>query len=347
MVNNGLSAMILTADPHFSDMALDELVLACPSAQVVEELAPGVWRVALPDGFFPLAEAWRQRPPIFVRHICPVMLTLALDEAGWLEQLTAVLRDYLDPTLPFSVQARAFGTTAVAPAPPGQQLANALQAVTGAPIDPRRPAQIVSLVANGRLLYAGYSLVEHNLSNWAGGARRFARQPEQISRAEFKLLEALELFGLTLPPGGKALDLGAAPGGWTRILAARGMQVTAVDPANLHPSLRHAPGVRHLRLTAEAYLAATPDCFDVMLNDMRQDARDSARLMVAYAPYLVPGGFALMTLKLPENGRSPILTEALKTLRRAYVIAGARQLFHNRSEITVYVWREEGVGSRE
>ncbi len=329
--------MILTANPDFGKMALDELTLACPQARVAQTLAPGVWRVELPDGFFPLAETWRRNPPIFVRHICPVMLTLGTDEEEWLATLTVTLRDYIDPTLPFSVQARVFGATAVSPSHFSQPLAAALQAATGAPLDVRQPAQIVSLVADGRFLHAGLSLAEHNLSNWAGGARRFARQPEQISRAEFKLLEALEHFAISLPPEGKALDLGAAPGGWTRILARQGMQVTAVDPAQLHSSLRQTPTVRHLRLTAEAYLRSRPARFDAILNDMRQDARDSARLMAAYAPYLTPDGFALMTLKLPENGRSPILTESLKTLRRAYAIAGARQLFHNRSEITVYL----------
>jgi 23S rRNA (cytidine2498-2'-O)-methyltransferase len=90
-------------------------------------------------------------------------------------------------------------------------------------------------------------------------------------------------------------------------------------------------------MTAELYLADDPDMFDVIVNDMRMDARDSARLMVRYAKLLYAHGWALMTVKLPEQKREPILDHAFAILREAYTIAGARQLFHNRSEITVWL----------
>jgi 23S rRNA (cytidine2498-2'-O)-methyltransferase len=177
----------------------------------------------------------------------------------------------------------------------------------------------------------------YNLSDWAGGVRRFAREPGQISRSEFKLLEALEVFKIELPPHGLALDLGAAPGGWTRVLRQQGQYVTAIDPAILDDRLSGDKGIRYRRVTAEAYLADGPDQFDLIANDMRMDARDSARLMAAYARYLYPHGCALMTLKLPELNRRTLLQHALDILGKSYVLAGARQLFHNRSEITVYL----------
>jgi 23S rRNA (cytidine2498-2'-O)-methyltransferase len=172
--------------------------------------------------------------------------------------------------------------------------------------------------------------------------RRFAREKEQISRAEFKLLEALETFKIELPPRGRALDLGAAPGGWTRVLRQKEQYVTAVDPAWLHPSLQTDKGVRHLRLTAEDYLAQYPDTYDVIVNDMRLDARDSARMMVEYGRYLYPHGLALITLKLPERKYRSALDHGLNILRQGYTIAGARQLFHNRSEVTVYLTPKSG-----
>jgi 23S rRNA (cytidine2498-2'-O)-methyltransferase len=134
-----------------------------------------------------------------------------------------------------------------------------------------------------------------------------------------------------------ALDLGAAPGGWTRILRQHEQYVTAVDPARLHPSLQTDPNVRHLPLTAETYLEADPDRFDLIVNDMRLDARDSARLMVAYARCLYRHGTALITLKLPQENRQTVLDHSFNIMRRAYTIIAARQLFHNRSEITVYL----------
>jgi hypothetical protein len=46
------------------------------------------------------------------------------------------------------------------------------------------------------------------LSDWAGGVRRFAREEGQLSRSEFKLLEAFEVFDISVPQKGLALDLG-------------------------------------------------------------------------------------------------------------------------------------------
>ena len=122
-----------------------------------------------------------------------------------------------------------------------------------------------------------------------------------------------------------------------RVLRQHGQYVTAVDPGALDERVTSDPGVRHKRMTAEAYLHDEPDQFDLIVNDMRMDARDSARQMVTYARLLYPHGAAIMTLKLPETRRMPILEHALDILRSTYTVVGARQLFHNRSEITVYL----------
>jgi len=357
--------LILTADPDFLDLALAELQQAAPTAQTTP-LAEGVLLVATEQSFFDLAEAWRQAPPIFVRHICPVQEIAPLRNklntvlAILRQQVTDMLLPLVDPELPFSVQSRVLADLPYKPFDLNTPLAEVISS-SGAPLDVRAPIQILSVVcANadhareplGRALrhtlrlhsgqahhaaYLGLSLAVHNLSNWAGGMRRFAREPEQVSRAEFKLLEALEIFGITLPSRGVALDLGASPGGWTRVLRRYDQYVTAVDPGDLDPRVAADRGVRHKRMTAEHYLADEPDQFDLIVNDMRMDARDSARLMVAYAKQLYRHGLVIMTLKLPEENRRPILDHALTILQQVYTLVGARQLFHNRSEITVYL----------
>jgi hypothetical protein len=60
-----------------------------------------------------------------------------------------------------------------------------------------------------------------------------------------------------------------------------GQYVTAIDPGDLDTRLADDPGVRHRRITAEQYLQSDPDTFDIIVNDMRMDARDSARVMAA------------------------------------------------------------------
>ena len=63
------------------------------------------------------------------------------------------------------------------------------------------------------------------------------------SRAYLKLWEALTRIGRWPQPGEDCLDLGAAPGGWTWVLAGLGAQVTAVDKAPLDPGVAAMPGV--------------------------------------------------------------------------------------------------------
>ncbi len=358
--------LILTADPDFIDLALDEAYRTATEVDMLAQLAPGIVLLDCVEGFWGLAETWRLEPPIFVRHINPVDVTVPLrgaedDIHAMVDAAEAEIASMLDPELPFSVQTRLLADLAYKPFDVNRALSQRLQELSGAALDVRAPLQVVSVVcaeignaadgastttpstAHDRSPYAAYiglSLVNYNLSDWAGGERRFAREKDQVSRAEFKLLEALEVFHLELPPRGIALDLGAAPGGWTRVLRQREQFVTAVDPAEIDPRLAKDKGIRHKRVTAEAYLADEPDEFDLIVNDMRMDARDSARLMVDYARQLYPHGIALMTFKLPESGRRSILNHAFNILKGAYVVAGARQLFHNRSEITVYLQKK-------
>lgn len=343
-----MTQLILTADPTFADLALDELRRDTTAAQVQATLDPGVLLVSCQESFWELAEQWRQAPPIFVRHICPVQETVELrgrkvDLTTLAELVTERLVPLFEPDWPFSVQTRIFADLDYKPYDVNTALADAVRQATDLPLDVRKPAQILSVVcadtAEGPMAFLGLSPAVHNLSDWAGGMRRFAREKEQISRAEFKLLEALEVFGIELPPRGVALDLGAAPGGWTRVLRQHDQYVTAVDPAKLDERLAADVNVRHKCMTAEAYLNDEPDRFDVIVNDMRMDARDSARLMVRYAEQLYPGGIVIMTFKLPEQGRRSVLEHAFAILEQAYERLGARQLFHNRSEVTVYLQR--------
>lgn len=333
--------IIVTCNPESDDLTMREVRMVAPDARLAAELAPGVLLIASACEFEQVAAAWRANPPIFTRHVNPVQHTvspLRLDSI--VDEFRLRLMGRLNPAKTFSVQARIFSETEdFKPFDINTRLADLISAQIGAQVDVRAPKQVVSVVIAGQpeTAYLGVSAVEDNVSDWAGGNRRFAREEGQVSRAEFKLLEAFEVFKISLPPRGLALDLGAAPGGWTRVLRERRQYVTAVDPAILEANLLEDRNVRYKRMTAEAYLKDDPDTFDVILNDMRMDARDSARVTVAYAPHLQPDGFALMTLKLPEHGRETIIERAFEILREAYEIAGARQLFHNRSEITVYL----------
>ena len=69
-----------------------------------------------------------------------------------------------------------------------------------------------------------------------------ARAKGYRSRAAFKLLELDAKFHV-LKKGARVLDLGAAPGGWSQVAAARGASVVAADVLEME----EIPGVTFLR----------------------------------------------------------------------------------------------------
>lgn len=285
---------------------------------------------------------------VFARHVAPIDFELDLkgDESD-IDTLCALAPEIsarLDATLSFSVQTRILGEGKLPyrKVVLNEMLSTALEAVSGAIMDCREPQQVVSVLCSPDKAYVGVSLTEKNRSAWPGGKHRFKREDEQVSRAEFKLLEAFSVFDIELPTSGHALDIGASPGGWSRVLAAVGLQVDAVDPGDLDPRLRGNRLIRHHRCRIQEY-SSGPKPFDMIVNDMKMDARESVEIMLGFAGRMAPGGLAVMTLKMPKIGHTA--AEARKALNMVrldldrlatrFEIVGARQLYHNRSEVTV------------
>ncbi|MEZ4658184.1 MAG: hypothetical protein R2911_11480 [Caldilineaceae bacterium] len=88
-----MSQLVLTANPDFADLALAEVDAAGVTSLAMEMLEQGVYLLDLAESFWDLAEQWRNQPPIFVRHICPVQLTFPLAKtAADLPQLSDAVR---------------------------------------------------------------------------------------------------------------------------------------------------------------------------------------------------------------------------------------------------------------
>lgn len=292
--------------------------------------------------------------PTFVRHLAPVQTIVDLhsgeEDIGTIATALATLPSFalLEKGTRFAVQSRftqsdkSQGQRPYSSGRLNQVLAEAISEETGTIEAIKKPQMVISILCTMQKGYLGISSAEENLSNWPGGARHFAHTAEEISRAEFKLLEALEVFGLTLPSRGRALDLGAAPGGWTRLLLESGLHVVAVDPANLDTRLRKHPHLDHYHGYAENYLEEALRKhykFDAIVNDMRMDAREAARLLASASSCLRPDGLVVSVFKLPhatdEINPLATLSSALNILSSRYDTIQARQLFHNRQEVTV------------
>ncbi|MEP0919622.1 hypothetical protein NC981_22595 [Leptolyngbya sp. DQ-M1] len=327
------SQVIFTASPEFAQVALNEIQQSDRGSKLLQWLDQGVGLIQLDTlDFRDLAPRILKTKAAFIRHLCPVNDKIPLE----ITQLRAAIVAQIplfDRSKTLSIQIRS-STKNI----DRSKLRNALVddlINAGLKVEAKDPTQIISIFCDSTTAYLGFSNASENLSNWAGGMHRFAHEDEQISRAEFKLLEAIDVFNLKLPTAGLALDLGASPGGWTRILRKLGLSVVAVDPGDLAESLRLDSNITHHRQLVQQYLPSCRDRFDLIVNDMRMDAVDSAKNMIAASKTLKEDGMAIMTLKLPSKGVKSVINNAIALLEDHYEVIGIRNLFHNRQEVTV------------
>ncbi len=330
----------LSAAPQFISAAFEEIRGVDRSALVVEWMAPSIAHVAVRLPYDAFAAALRERRPVYIRHICPLLAKVELSGSQRdIEQITRSAQDLasvMHPEAAAALTVQARGAGGFLPHSPGV-IGNRVQTAIAPSPAADDVRWVISIIVSADRAWLGLSSAADNLNPWPGGERHYARDEHTIGRAEFKLREAVELFGLALPKTGHALDLGAAPGGWTRLLRRYGLDVIAVDPGDLHPSLLADPHVHHVRQLAESFLLQQTQqtAYDIIVNDMRLDIAQSVALMCSAAPRLKRGGTALMTLKLPVRRGPQLVRSAAQTLQRCFTIVAMRQLFHNRSEVTV------------
>ncbi len=168
--------------------------------------------------------------------------------------------------------------------------------------------------------------------------RKYAPGKRPLNRAEAKLREALAAFPVTVDRTTRALDLGAAPGGWTKVLAAQGAQVVAVDPAELAPEVAGLPNVTHFRGRAEEYLEGCPSAaFDLITNDINRDPVESAELVRSLLPLLAPDGAVITTVKFMTSNRRKHIRDVAGILRPHFEEFRQKYLPHNARETTLFL----------
>jgi len=285
--------------------------------------------------------------PVFIRHATPVDAELDLaDATDPMEELIAAFDPAtLHRASTFAVESRKLKATGEGVPFRARdvevQLGSRLERA-GFAVDLLVPAQVVSVALVGWRALIGASRVADNLGAHADDYRRYSRWPSAVSRAEFKLREALEVWPLSLPAAGRALDIGAAPGGWSHVLAGRGMHVTAVDPADLAEEVLANPLVVHVRARVEA-AELEDDSFDLVVDDMNLDPDESAATMCGAARYLAPGAPAIMTIKVTVRAPLRLIRGTVAVLQHAYEVRGLRNLSHNRQEVTALLRRKPAI----
>lgn len=198
---------------------------------------------------------------------------------------------------------------------------------------------------NGSHVMLGLSAVD-NASPWLLGYPRLRFPKQAPSRSTLKLEEAwLELLtdderDAYFKPGFRAVDLGAAPGGWTWQLVNRELKVFAVDNGPMDDGLMASGRVVHLREDAFTFKPRHP--VEWLVCDI---VDKPARVMQLMSKWLLNGWcqYSVFNLKLPMKKRWQVLKQLLEQLKtdldKAHIVhhLRAKQLYHDREEVTVFV----------
>ena len=196
--------------------------------------------------------------------------------------------------------------------------------------------------------YTGYSYPDNN-SPFYMGIPRLKFPAEAPSRSTLKLEEAFHVFipadewDERLANGMYAVDLGACPGGWTYQLVKRNMWVSSVDNGPMAQSLMDTGQVTWLREDGFKY-RPTRSNITWMVCDMVEKPAKVTALMVQW---LVNGWCreTIFNLKLPMKKRYEEVSNNLAYIQEQLTQNGinatiqARQLYHDREEVTVHVRR--------
>ena len=308
-------------------------------AALYEELA---WAEAHPRLLGPAlleSESAPRVPPAFGRMGFKVQAVLR----GDVERITAGVVEHLAPVRkPLHLQSWALDLESAAPLQgPAQEFGELLSLSLGADrvlsspeLTQSRGGALVQLLwLRPQCVALGLVSPNEAISLAPGGRNRMRREAASPSRAAMKLEEALDWLGLEPGRGETCVDLGAAPGGWTQRLVARGAKVVAVDPAKLLPELAQNRLVRHRQESAFAYAPEEPS--DWLFCDMAWRPLEVAQLLGKWArnrwaTHLVAN------IKLPMKDKNPILFRVRQTLEEAgWSEVRIRQLYHDRDEVTL------------
>ncbi len=192
--------------------------------------------------------------------------------------------------------------------------------------------------------------VSGNAALWPMGVPRLRMPREAGSRSTLKLAEAIftllteEERNNGLRAGLRAVDLGAAPGGWTWQLAHRGLHVTAVDNGPMAASVMATGMVEHLRADGFTWRPSRP--VEWLVCDM---VEQPARIAALVADWVASGRCrrAIFNLKLPMKKRLEAIEQCRELIRKRLAAVGPydlriRHLYHDREEVTAYLALRKG-----
>lgn len=210
---------------------------------------------------------------------------------------------------------------------------------------PAKAMRMLLFALSGTEIFVGYAPVK-NSAPWHLGIPRLKFPKNAPSRSTLKLEEAWHWFipkkqwDIRMPMGSTAVDLGAAPGGWTWQLVNRSMFVTSVDNGPMHPELMAGGQVTHVQ--EDAYRYQPPEPVKLMVCDVVDKPVKTASMAADWVIY----GWceeAIFNLKLPMKQRYQEVVSCMNLIAERFMQEGvayelsAKHLYHDREEITCHL----------
>lgn len=209
-------------------------------------------------------------------------------------------------------------------------------------VDAAAPGRWQALWLAGDRCYWGQAPV-HNSAPWPMGIPRLRFPGGAPSRSTLKLEEAWHWFiprddwDARLAVAMHAVDLGAAPGGWTWQLVNRGMLVQAVDNGPMNAELMDSGQVTHLR--EDGFLFKPKRPVQWMVCDIVDRPARVAELVARWGEQRLAREI-IFNLKLPMKKRYEELQKCAGIIEERLAAAGVKgslrfkQLYHDREEVT-------------
>ena len=191
--------------------------------------------------------------------------------------------------------------------------------------------------------WIGYHYATARSQQWVGGVPALDTEQDVLSRAYFKLQEALLWSGFRMAPDEVCVEIGSAPGGACQRLLEMGQTVIAVDPALMDEEIAEHPNLTHIRkrgrdvrkkeLSAGKWLLAD-------LNIAPNHTLDTVEDIVTSQHTQFRG--LILTLKVSDWSLIESVPEILGRVKEmGFLFVRCRQLAFNRKEICLVAARDK------
>ena len=168
---------------------------------------------------------------------------------------------------------------------------------------------------------------------------------DPISRAYFKLKEALLWSGIPVNEGDVCAEIGSAPGGACQLLLEKGAKVIAIDPAELEAEVLNHPNLTHIR--RRGHEVKKRDFREVRwlfadITMVPNYTLDTVSAIVSHEAVNIKG--MALTLKLTNWELLDSVPDWIKRIKElGFKYVRTRQLAYNRQEICLIAARDKFV----